>query len=263
LFDDQKSAKRVSDYRSEKALIDTDPLLSSGELLALTGVSQDVLTFWLRHKLIQAAPKRVGRGAGMRFAFYEANIAAIMLQLRNLGSNIDAMKGIAGIYREAIDWGQKARLNVDEAMALISLMNGPAANQAEHLKRFGNIDWERFEREVEVLRDGVKGHFKLTDRVIDYFKSDLDYEQYRRHAIGYAQIMSRPAGYAKPTPTYFWRNNDVWRRGDGEVGQLRASLLDEAFATIALDVVGILSSIWSPPKEGAPAPAVKSEGAGK
>ncbi len=242
-------------------MTDTSPLLSSGELLALTGVSQDVLTFWLRHKLIQAAPKRVGRGAGMRFAFYEANIAAIMLQLRNLGSNIDAMKGIAGIYREAIQWGEEARLSVDEAMALIRLISGPATNQAENFQRFGNVDWDRFNSEVEVLREGVQGHFKLTDRVIEYFKSDMDYEQYRRHAIGYAQIMSRPAGYAKPTPTYFWRHNDVWRRGDGEVGQLRASLLDEAFATIALDVVGILSRVWAPPEEAASASAAAGEGA--
>lgn len=222
----------------------SDPPLSRYDLVELTGVPHDVLTFWLRHNLLEPIGGRAGRGKGLKFEYYEANIAAIMMELRNFGANIDAMKGIAGLYREAIAWAKRHDLDFDELMAIHILINGPVQKQTDLKVKTGTFDVDDYKRDLDAIRDGVEGRFKITDKVENFVYNKLSVDAYSRYAVAAAQILSRPSGQMEPVATYFWRTAVGWRRGDNATGQLRASS-EGAFATIALDVLNLLAQVWT------------------
>lgn len=218
--------------------------LSKGELVALTGATSETLTVWMRHDIIVPEQRAGGKGNHAKYPYYEANIAAIMLHLRELGCGTDAMKGITAIYRDAIAWGARNNLTFEDVVVLQRLISG--MKELEQEAGDGEVSRDALDRMIERLKLGVNGYFKLTDRILDFAYDGLDSEEYFRHSQAFLEVTLQPLNWTRPYPTYFWRSAEGWKRGDGKLGQLLATF-DGVFASIVLDVVSILYRVWVKP----------------
>ncbi len=72
--------------------------------------------------MLRPAAAATGIGFKLRFRWYEANIAAIMKQLRILGVKIDGMLSIGCVYREVIAYFDGFGLDHDLVYGLCSLL---------------------------------------------------------------------------------------------------------------------------------------------
>ncbi|MEG3163135.1 hypothetical protein U1701_00855 [Sphingomonas sp. PB2P19] len=79
------------------------------------------MTVWVRGGVLRPIEAPTRTGFKLRFPWYEANIAAIMNQLRIFGVKIEGMLSIGCVYREAIAYFDGFGLNRDQVYGLWSL----------------------------------------------------------------------------------------------------------------------------------------------
>lgn len=142
------------------------------QIAELTGISDDVLAFWLKQQLLVANDETLsGKGRHKRFGFVQIHIAAILNQLRDFGVNISCLRSVSAILQAAVRTGERVFGEVHEYSETIS--------DAGHLE----IISERYSRGIKrykCMEDGVEKYFEtFEDYFADYvetwnFKTTLD-----------------------------------------------------------------------------------------
>lgn len=249
---------------------DNSPLrlnsFARSELVAQVGMTDNNLTLWIRHGLIRPHGERSGRGNALRYPFYEANIAAILLHLHRFNASIDTMKGIAGIYRDALAWGLSFGCSPDQMHIFLVMLHEPIFQHACQRERTGQFDEIAFSRairthiinteleagvdqsspeEAQAAIAAVAKDDRLVGRPLIDFAKRVDVDEWERHASAFADLLSQPRAPSLPCPVFFWKTESGWRRGESIEGQLIASNRDGAFVTIAVDMLGVFYRLWS------------------
>jgi hypothetical protein len=221
--------------------------LSRGGITSRTGVPNDVLTYWLRYNLVRPIAAPDGPGRHLRFHWYEANIAAVMNELRQLGVNIDGLLSIGEIYREAIEWAEGYGLDHDDMGALHTVF-------IIHSHYAHHQDADELAHDLESWSQERHGKSRVTER-IKAIHAKMTKDEFYRHLDPFQTITAQP----KPTDpgvnnanaeemTFFWRINRgeqyrlAWGPSAGE--QARE---DGALAMIAVDVSAVLVPVWNRP----------------
>lgn len=225
-----------------------EPLSRSG-LTTRADIPNDVMTFWVRRGLVRPIYAPSGMGRHLRFEWYEANIAAVMSQLRQFGVPIDGLLSIASTYREAIDWASRYELTRADVNALHNL-SIVYAHYARHQ------DDERLAEDLETFsREKPHGASRITERIKEIHTA-MPKEEFDKHVDPFKSITEQPkpgdpglgCGHAGEL-TYLWQAGDLgeYRFAWGEEGpQLAAK--DGARAMIAIDVASVLYEVWNRPE---------------
>lgn len=235
------------------------------ELVAQVGMTDNNLTLWIRHGLIRPHGERSGRGNALRYPFYEANIAALLLHLHRFDASIETMKGIAGIYRAALSWGLSFGLTPDIMVIITSLLHEPIWAHAKIKKDTGKFDPKAFSQAVHKheAKFGLSSHRptsrkaartakaqatkddRLVSPVLIEFVERVDFDEWKLHASAFYDLLLQPRALTLPCPVFFWKTADGWRRGESTEGQLVASERDGAYVTIAIDTLGVFYHLWN------------------
>lgn len=97
-------------------------LYTRQEIAERTGLNDDVLSFWIKRRLLEHAEGGEGKGSHRRFHYSQINIAVILAVFRdNFGANIATLSSLAALLQSAVrtfkdsplhvgDWTQAARL---------------------------------------------------------------------------------------------------------------------------------------------------------
>ena len=105
-----------------KACIDPAVLYTRQEIAERVGLSDDVLSFWIKRKLLIHAEGGEGKGSHRRFHYSQVNIAVILAVFReSFGANIATLSSLAALLQSAVrtfkdsslylgDWTQAARI---------------------------------------------------------------------------------------------------------------------------------------------------------
>ncbi|WP_207105852.1 hypothetical protein [Sphingomonas sp. CFBP 8760] len=225
--------------------------MSSTEIMKRAGIARDVLTFWLRNGLLQPMEAAAGRGKHLRFEWYEANIAAVMNQLRILGMKIESMLSIVGTFREAISWAESYGIQPSDLPALDTIFT-------LHKKRINRLyDDAGLVKMIEQFSDEKYAEARITDRIKKiYYKMPKD--EFYQHRDPFMIITEQPeasdvrqAVYQYGKLTYFWRSGEgekyifAW----GEAAEFR-SMCEGSVSSIALDIPTILWRVWNNPEDG-------------
>ncbi|WP_394648906.1 hypothetical protein [uncultured Sphingomonas sp.] len=208
-------------------------------------MTADVMTFWFRHGLVQPIGERTGRGKHLQFAYTEANIAAIMLQLRDFGANIDAMKSIAAIYRSAIRWAEENNLSWMQAAALSTYVNMLVAHGGVTLPSASISDFRDLRRAIEDFESSDLGKL-LTDDLKEIAQREK-FSGIWGNCETFVEIAIQPLRLEETPTTHFYRTPNGWKRHLAKAGQFYARK-DGVYASIALDVLAILHRVWAEPK---------------
>ncbi len=260
-----------------------EPILR-GDIMAKAEIPRDVMTFWVRGGVLRPIEAPTGTGFKLRFPWYEANIAAIMNQLRILGVKIEGMLSIGCVYREAIAYFDGFGLNRDQVYGLWSLFITEGNFVARQLKRAELrrlINSPGFDREkslriveaaVELSEEEQEEEFKeamlaaaaeihgarrLT-REIAEIRENIEREDFYRHLHAYLTVTEQPnaddpGGYSANLQemTYFWRTGEgnEYRFAWGAEASGEATK-DGAKAMIAVDVTAVLYEVWNQSEDG-------------
>lgn len=260
-----------------------EPILR-GDIMAKAKIPRDVMTFWVRGGVLRPIEAPTGTGFKLRFPWYEANIAAIMNQLRILGVKIEGMLSIGRVYREAIAYFDGFGLNRDQAYGLWSLfiaegnfvaryskraelrdrINSPGFDhdkQSHIVEAAVELSEERLEEEFKeamlAAAEEVHGARRLTREIAD-IRESMKREDFYRHLDAYLTVTEQPkaddpAGYNANLEemTYFWRTGegDEYRFAWGAEASGEA-IGDGAKSMIAVDVTAVLYEVWNRSEDG-------------
>lgn len=252
------------------------PLLR-GDIMAKAEITRDVMTFWVRGGVLRPIEAPTGVGFKLRFEWYEANIAAIMNQLRILGVSIKGMLSIGAVYRDAISFFDGVGAARDEVHAMWALDMIERKVIARRVKRAGYRDIveapgfdpekrpgvaeeavnsisieDELWAEIVPWTTEIHGKQRVTVRVMELWQG-MPREEFRRHLDPYVTITEQPKasytseGVASPEElTYFWRVGEsddyrfVWGADAGKLARA-----DGAKSMIAIDVTAVLRSVWN------------------
>ena len=219
--------------------------VATGDLLARTGMPVDVMTFWLRKGLLRAIDATRVAGQHRRFMFYEVNLAAVLLQVREFRTNIDGLFSVAAIYHEAIDWGAELGVSRDDVFAMWTVFT-----QRAFRDRGDYADEAEYQASLDPFRHERHGAKRVTPR-IEALATQTGKLTFRQHLNAFLSIMDQPPprngeNPLHPDVSYFWRAGDRWRLEVGENGPLTARR-DGAMATIAIDVPEVIYRVWNRP----------------
>ncbi len=259
-----------------------EPILR-GDIMAKAEITRDVMTFWVRGGVLHPIEAPTGVGFKLRFEWYEANIAAIMNQLRILGVSIKGMLSVCKVYRNAIAFFDGRGATRDEVHAIWTLDMIERNVIGRRVKRAGyrdiveapGFDPVKHPRIAEEAADDISmedelwaeilpwtaeihGAQKVTLRVMELWQG-MPREEFRRHLDPYVTITEQPEasytseGVAPPEElTYFWRVGEsddyrfIWGADAGKLARA-----DGAKSMIAIDVSAVLRSVWNSPEGGA------------
>lgn len=122
--------------------IDPTQIYGRQELSALTGVSDDVLSFWIKRKLLLPEDAAAGKGVHHKFHYSQVSIAVVLKVVReNFGANIATLKSLSDTLQLGCRMFRKTKASVSAW--------GSAVYLADRLHRFRQ--GERFE--VFVVND--------------------------------------------------------------------------------------------------------------
>lgn len=79
---------------------------SKGDLSRLSGVPENVLTFWLRAGLLVPVEGGDGRGSHRRFDRMQVSLAAILREMHAFGANITTLNSFAEFLRPVMIYGE-------------------------------------------------------------------------------------------------------------------------------------------------------------
>lgn len=213
-----------------------EPLSRSG-ITTRADIPNDVMTFWIRRGLMRPIDAPSGMGRHLRFEWYEANIAAVMNQLRLVGLSIDAMLSIASKYREAIAWGRTINATRDDVFAMVIYRDLKSGLDD------GDFSIDSYNSDLTSWSHERHGNQRVTDRVIAMVEN-TDAAAFQKYGYDYAAITDQPNRLYIPDATYFWRVGDDWRFATSETG-LRAARDEGALASIAVDIPSTLFHVWN------------------
>ena len=214
------------------------PLSRSG-ITTRADIPNDVMTFWVRRGLVRPIDAPSGMGRHLRFEWYEANLAAIMNQLRMVGVSIDALLSIATKFRRAIAWASDLGVSRDDVFAMMTYRNLRIGLEKRDYSR------EYFKQSLEGWSDARHGNQRVTERIIA-IADRADAADFRKYEYAYTTITDQPERLYHPDATYFWRVGDDWRFDFNESG-LVAAREDGALASIAVDISSTLFHVWNRP----------------
>lgn len=251
--------------------------LSRGDIMSRVGIERDVMTFWIRGGVLQPMAGPTGPGKHLRFAWYEANIAAVMNQLRILGVKIGGMLSIGRGYREAIAYFEGLSVSPEEASALYAISSAESraiGNQAERARYRKIISQPGFDSVkyaymvkaainvsfIDELRNqileeaqGRSGQEGITPRLIEIWRN-ISREIFDQYYWIYRSISEQPEvgklgwGGGPEGMTYFWRDGegDEYRFAIG-VESIKPAHEGGAISMIAIDVAAALDQVWINP----------------
>ncbi len=210
-----------------------EPLSRSG-ITSLTGVPRDVLTFWVRQGVVRPIDAPAGTGRHLRFQWYEANIAAVMLQFRRLGFNVESLHSIGQLYRDAIAWADELEVSRDDVRAI---------NEYMFYKEMpDDPGGEPYDVEAAIQRLREHPRLPITDRLIA-IADNMDVDRFVEYRWLFLSITDQPDRLFDPgDTTLFWPSQDGWRVS---LGSALAAQADGLFATISLDVNSVLYYVWN------------------
>ncbi|RYE60869.1 MAG: hypothetical protein EOO82_02660, partial [Oxalobacteraceae bacterium] len=145
--------------KSDETLLASRLPLSRAALAARSGVPNTVLPFWLRSGLLHPINASGGRGHHLRFEWYEANIAAVMNQLRILGVRIEGMLSITAVYRQAIAWAARYGIDRYDAIAVSTVFS------RYHSLEIGEYNEDDLALSLKNLGQEQHGRYRITDRI--------------------------------------------------------------------------------------------------
>lgn len=218
----------------------TEPLSRSG-ISSRAGLSADVMTFWDRRGLLRPLPRRTPTSR-RQWPWYDANIAALMMQLRQFGMPMEGMLSIAAQFREAIAWAESYGLDHDSMFGLWSVFT------AHEFHARGEWDDDQLEEDLNRWSNERHGSRRITPE-IRAIHAQMPKAEFRQKFEAFLLITEQPkpgdrrAQYF-PDMTYFWRVGEEWRfeRGEGGPRQARD---DGALSTIAVDVSTVIFDVWA------------------
>lgn len=225
--------------------------LQRSDLIALTGMTEDIMTFWLRKDLVEPIGGKTGiKGKKLLFPYYEANLIAVLLQLRLFGANIDALKGVASIYRAAISWGAAHNLTNREGLCVAQTIEKVAGLGKDHVDTVDAILDRLQDKHPEFIAELNEASIDFAGKILPII-STMSHSQYVNECIAFNEITAQPMNDQAPHATFFWPTPSGWKRGFGDQGLLRAKI-EGSFATLAIDIFGILYSVWNKPTTSSP-----------
>jgi DNA-binding transcriptional MerR regulator len=86
-----------------------DDLFSRKQVQQITGISDDVLGYWMRERLL--VPKRGHKGTHRRFEFVQLHIAAVLGAMHGLGANIGVLRAFASKMQRGVEIQSLIRLD--------------------------------------------------------------------------------------------------------------------------------------------------------
>jgi len=260
-----------------------EPILR-GDIMAKAEIPRDVMTFWVRGGVLRPIEAPTGTGFKLRFPWYEANIAAIMNQLRILGVKIEGMLSIGRVYREAIAYFDGFGLDRDQVYGLWSLfiiegnfvandlkraelrdlVNSPGFDRDKHPHIVeASIALSEAEQEEKLKAamlasaGEIHGARRLTLELIE-IRERMNRDDFYRHLDPYLTVTEQPEAddldeYTANLEemTYFWRTGEgeeycfAW----GPQASDEATE-DGAKSMIAVDVTAVLYEVWNRSEDG-------------
>lgn len=245
--------------------------LSRGDIMSRVGIERDVMTFWIRGGVLQPMAGPTGPGKHLRFAWYEANIAAIMNQLRILGVKIEGMLSIGRVYREAIAYFEKLDVTHSEILALMIINQLAAISSSKYINSCENTQTlgDNLGDLPDMLDDRAVSEFMgklrkrvVLDQIIGLDLQDLSpkimniyltvsHEELIRYITPYINVTNQPEkihheGRSFKEMTYFWRlgeGNDYRFAMGFEAAKLAHQ--DGAISLIAVDVIAAVHKVWN------------------
>ena len=217
--------------------------LQRGDLISMAGMTEDIMTYWMRRNLLDPIGGKAGvKFRTQRFAYYEANVLALSMQLHAFGAKIEALHGITRIYRDAVRWAAGINLTHEEAM-LFSLHETEIEWHLEEYFAEGDADISSMDQAyVKYSRNRLKD-VDLRSR-FELIASHVRTLDDLRHLRAFVEITAQPVTPLKPYATHFWPTEAGWKRGAGPEGQV-AARADGALTTLSVDVFGVLLRVWN------------------
>ena len=217
--------------------------LSRAQLVHLAAVPDVVMIFWDRRGLIVPYPRRTPT-ARRSWPWYEANIAGLMMQLRQFGVPIDGLLSITAKFREAIAWADRYGIDRNDVFGLWSVFTSHAFHER------GEYDDDELAASLDLWSEEGHGAQRITPRLRQIHAS-MPKAEFRQHLDAYLLITDQPARDAPraqyhPDMTYFWLAGDQWHFARGE-GAPRRARDDGAIASIAVDVATVIYDVWNRP----------------
>lgn len=102
----------------------TEDHIGRGDMVRLSGVGHDVLTFWLRAGLIRPVIEPSGDKKRLKFDPLQVNVAGVLAAARLAGVNVDGLKAIAATLQRALADFRAAGVEPNRVSALIEEMQG-------------------------------------------------------------------------------------------------------------------------------------------
>lgn len=107
----------VSDGHKDRFMTE-DRTYIRKEVIALTGVPNDALTFWLRSYVIRPFQGHERAKMRLRFSRADVRIVAVLNHARGIGLNIDALRAIADTLYDSEQWIAENGVTADDRDAL-------------------------------------------------------------------------------------------------------------------------------------------------
>lgn len=85
---------------------------SRQQVQAITGISDDVLGFWIKQGLL--IPKPAEARAHRRFGYEQIHVAAVLQALRSLGPNVSVLRAFADAIQHGIELASSSGLTYDQ-----------------------------------------------------------------------------------------------------------------------------------------------------
>ena len=138
------------------------------QIAELTGVSDEILAFWLKHQLLVTNGDAVsGRGRHKRFGYVQIHIAAILNQLRNFGVNISGLRSVSEILQAAVKTGE--RVVTDE------LRRSDCLHHATH---FENVSQEYLHGKKRSESKEIGSEWRECDTFDEWFATYVEKHSY-------------------------------------------------------------------------------------
>jgi DNA-binding transcriptional MerR regulator len=230
------------------------------QIADLTGVDNSTLNYWTRENILRPAEGGGGKGQHRRFPYWEVNLAAILNEVRQFGANIAALRALADVMHNSLDWANAEGLSREDLRLVMLIQDnrqtfdrqGQLAFRAVHDP---NIDWPAnangrivfdtwcqvadFMKRSEYYRSptGLAAHFE--DRHFAAAERILPIEL-EAHYLNVRKLVDVPREPpASPFPVFFYRQTS----GEWKLTSIVGTTAVRSY--IAIDLEQLIFDIWN------------------
>lgn len=243
-------------------------LFTRQQLGEMTGLSDDVLSYWIKGGLLVAAEGGSGRGSHRKFDYIQVHLAAVLREMHRYGANIGTLRSIAQIIHRGQAVCAGTDLRVDELSDAIRSASGilkfragesvevyvPPENwratgsraDGEHRPALSEMEIISYYAEVDLAQAPRYEHF------LSRIENDSDIDAARRYhdLLDYSYLLPR----TETTP-HIWDdtawlvvpNEGGWKFFDTAEGFNFPFAASSTLSGIYLGVARIFKSIWDGP----------------